>query len=101
LADQVEATEGAGRVPFVVVVTRDLDDPYATAPLLRLVNWRKPGVVDRNHAEGDPATYQPLPELGVPTAAAYLLVDIERGEEFCGVRARTHRRSSRPADAPR
>jgi hypothetical protein len=42
-------------------------------------------VVDRNHAPGDLATYEPLPELEVP-GAAYLLVDVDRGEEFCGVR---------------
>ena len=42
-------------------------------------------MVDRNHAPGDLATYDPLPELGVP-GPAYLLVDVDRGEEFCGVR---------------
>ena len=86
LAEQVDQPDGAARVPFVLVVTTRLVDPYATVPLLRLVNGRKPGVVDRNHAEGDLATYHPLPGLGVPNAAAYLLVDVERGEEFCGVR---------------
>jgi hypothetical protein len=86
LAEQAEGAGGASRVPFVVVVTRKLVDPYATVPLLRLVNDRLPGVVDRNHAEGDLATYHPLAELAVPDAAAYLLVDAERGEEFCGVR---------------
>jgi Family of unknown function (DUF5701) len=78
--------EAADRVPFVIVVSRKLVDPYATVPLLRLVGGRKPGVVDRNHAPGDLATYHPLPELGVTDASAYLLVGVERGEEFCGVR---------------
>jgi hypothetical protein len=72
-----------GRAAYVVVVTRDLVDPYATVPLLRLGS--KAGVVDRNHAPGDLATYDPLPELGVP-GPAYLLVGVDRGEEFCGVR---------------
>ena len=85
-----EPPEAPGRVPFVLVVTRKLVDPYATVPLLRLAGGRKPGVVDRNHAPGELATYHPLPELGVPDAAAYLLLDVDRGEEFCGVR---------PADA--
>lgn len=76
----------AARVPFVLVVTRKLVDPYATVPLLRLVGGRKPGVVDRNHADGDLATYHPLPQLRVPDAPAYLLLGVERGEEFCGVR---------------
>ena len=75
-----------GRAPFVLVVTRTLVDPYATVPLLRLAGGGRPGVVDRNHAQGDLATYHPLPELHVPDAAAYLLLDVERGEEFCGVR---------------
>jgi hypothetical protein len=79
-------------VPFVVVVTRALVRPDETVPLLRLVDGRKPGVVDRNHAEGDLATYQPLPELGLDVLdaghapKAYLLTGIQRGEEFCNVR---------------
>jgi hypothetical protein len=80
------APDAAGRVPFVLVVTRKLVDPYATVPLLRLAGGDRPGVVDRNHADGDLVTYHPLPELGVPDAGAYLLLDVERGEEFCGVR---------------
>jgi hypothetical protein len=80
------APDAAGRVPFVLVVTRKLVDPYATVPLLRLAGGDRPGVVDRNHADGDLVTYHPLPELGVPDAGAYLLLDVKRGEEFCGVR---------------
>jgi len=76
----------AGRMPFVLVVTRDLVKPEDTVPLLHLEGSSKPGRVDRNHAEGDLATYHPLPELAVPDAPAYLLVDVDRGEEFCGVR---------------
>lgn len=79
-------TAASGRVPFVVVVTRRVVAPEDTVPLLRLAGGRKPGVVDRNHEEGGLATYHPLPELAVPDADAYLLVDVERGEEFCGVR---------------
>ncbi|NYG59637.1 hypothetical protein BJ980_002560 [Nocardioides daedukensis] len=79
-----------GHAPFVIVLTRELVDPCAAVPLLRLMGARglgsKPGIVDRNHGEGDLATYHPLEELGVPEAKAYLLVDVERGEEFCDVR---------------
>src|SRR5699024_8178049 len=82
--------EDRSRVPFVLVVTRDLVDPYDTVPLLRLQGRHglrtKPGRVDRNHAEGDLGTYDPLEELGVPDARAYVLLDVERGEEFCNVR---------------
>ena len=74
-------------VPLVLVVTRDLVRPEDTVPLLRLVDGRKPGVVDRNHAEGDLVTYHPLPELEINgSAKAYLLVGVQRGEEFCNVR---------------
>ena len=88
LAPAAEA--GPDRVPFVLVMTRELVDPYATVPLLTLAGGDRPGVVDRNHAPGDLAGYHPLPELDVPVEPAYLLLDVQRGEEFCGVR---------PADA--
>ena len=79
-------------VRFVVVVTRELVRPEDTVPLLRLSGGDKPGVVDRNHAAGDLATYQPLPELGIDaldgsrSPKAYLLTGVQRGEEFCNVR---------------
>jgi hypothetical protein len=72
--------------PFVLVVTRELVAPEDTVPLLRLAGGTKPGRVDRNHAEGDLATYRPLPELGVPGGPAYLLVGVDRGQEFRGVK---------------
>lgn len=77
------------RVPYVVVATRDVVPPEQTVPLLRLHGptgpGRKPGVVDRNHADGDLADYRPI-AASAPPAKAYLLVDVERGEEFCAVR---------------
>ncbi len=76
-------------VPFVLVVTRELVRPEDAVPLLRLVGGSKPGAVDRNHREGDLATYRPLPELGfdgLGSAKAYLLTGVQRGEEFCNVR---------------
>ncbi len=85
-AEEIDAREdpaAPGRTPYVVVVTRDLVDPYETVPLLRVGS--KAGVIDRNHAPGDLATYHPLPQIHLP-GAAYLLVDVDRGEEFCGVR---------------
>lgn len=84
-AQEPAEAEGRGRVPLVLVVTRELVRPEDTVPLLRLAGGTRPGVVDRNHAEGDLETYHPLPELGVPRGPAYLLVGVERGEEFCGV----------------
>lgn len=80
---------GPSRVPYVVVLTREVVPPEQTVPLLRLRGPKgpgsKPGVVDRNHAEGDLAGYHPI-EASTPPGAAYLLVDVERGEEFCNVR---------------
>ncbi|MEO7268692.1 MAG: DUF5701 family protein, partial [Knoellia sp.] len=61
--DEAQPKDEPGRTAYVIVVTRALVDPTTTVPLLRLVGGRKPGVVDRNHAEGDLATYDPLPEL--------------------------------------
>ncbi|HET8958803.1 DUF5701 family protein [Nocardioides sp.] len=89
LAEPAAAVEERDDVPFVVVVTRELVRPDDTVPLLRLVGGSRPGVVDRNHAEGDLATYHPVPELGfdgLASARAYLLTGIQRGEEFCNVR---------------
>jgi hypothetical protein len=83
-SDSVDAA--AGRVPWVLVVTRDLIRPEQRVPLLRLAGGRKPGIVDRNHGEEGLATYHPIPELGVPEGSAYLLLEVQRGEEFCGVK---------------
>ena len=88
-ADGLPDTARPGHAAWVVVVTRDLVAPEDTMPLLRLVGPRgtgtSPGRVDRNHAAGDLAGYHPV-EDARPPAPAYLLVDVERGEEFCNVR---------------
>ena len=86
LVDPLADVAARANDPLVLVVTRDLVRPEDTVPLLTLAGSTKPGRVDRNHAEGDLATYDPLPELQVPLTSAYLLVDVHRGEEFCGVR---------------
>jgi len=72
-------------VGFVVVVTRELVDPEESVALLTLAGKAKGGVVDRNYKPGDVARFVPLPELGIGDARAYLVADVERGEEFCGV----------------
>ncbi|NJC71244.1 hypothetical protein HC031_16205 [Planosporangium thailandense] len=74
------------RVPFVVVVTESLVPAEKLVPLLTLAGSTTHGVVDRNHGTGGLAPYRPLPELGAPQKPAYLLVDVERGEEFRNVR---------------
>ena len=88
-AEDLPDTVREGHSAWVLVVTRGLVAPEEAVPLLRLVGPRgpgtKPGQVDRNHAPGDLAEYHPV-EDARPPAAAYLVVDVERGEEFCNVR---------------
>jgi Family of unknown function (DUF5701) len=78
---QVSLLDGRG---VTVVITRELVDPEPRVELLRLAGGTKPGSVDRHH--DDLSTFHPLDALGVPAGPAYLVVDVERGEEFCGVR---------------
>jgi hypothetical protein len=76
-----------GRASLVLVVTREVVDPERTVPLLRLApKGTKPGVVDRNHGEQGLAPYRPIEQVALPGAGAYLLLDVDRGEEFLGVR---------------
>ena len=73
----------------LLVVTRELVAPELRVPLLRLVGAAKPGIVDRNHdsdARKGLSHYNPRPELEVPLAPMYVLVGIERGDEFRNVR---------------
>jgi len=76
----------ASTVPWVIVVNPTVIAPELLVPLLRLDGGTLPGVVDRNHGEEGLAPYEPLGLLGVPSVPAYLLLGIERGEEFCNVR---------------
>ena len=86
LADLPEQDE-PGHASLVLVVTRDLVDPVTTVPLLRLApKATAPGVVDRNHGEAGLAPYRPIEQVALPDPAAYLLLDVDRGEEFRGVR---------------
>ncbi len=86
LADVPEQGE-PGHTSLVLVVTRDLVDPETTVPLLRLApKGTLPGVVDRNHGEAGLAPYRPIEQVALPSATAYLLLDVDRGEEFRGVR---------------
>lgn len=82
-AARTTAARGDG-VPFLIVVTSIRAEDLV--PLLHLQGQTEPGILDRNHGEAGLAPYRPLPELRVPSARAYLLLDVERGEEFCGIR---------------
>ena len=81
------AHDAPGRAPLVLVLTRDLVDPERTVPLLRLhPSGTAPGIVDRNHGEAGLEPYRPTEHAPLPDPAAYLLLDVDRGEEFRGVR---------------
>ncbi|MER7461050.1 DUF5701 family protein [Micromonospora sp. NPDC126480] len=70
-----------GRVPFLLVVTRDLVPVQERVALTTLAGKRKPGIVDRHYPDGDLARFDPIKELEVPAGPAYLLFDVDRGEE--------------------
>jgi len=66
-------------VPFVLVVPADAND---LTPAMRLRGRQGVSVLGRDEA---PA-YRPLPDVAVPEGPAYLLLDVDTGSEFCGVR---------------
>ncbi len=79
---------GSDRAAWLIVVSPSLIGARDLVPLLRLPAGRHPGIVDRNHGADDLEAYRPVPELHVPDASAYVLFDVDRGDEFRGVRPR-------------
>ena len=79
-----DPTPTPSHAPFVLVVDRTLVPVSARVALVELGG--RPGVLNRHFADVD--TFAPI--LDVPSAPIYAVLDVERGEEFCGVR---------PADA--
>ena len=64
---EVPEQDEPGHASLVLVVTRDLVDPQATVPLLRLApKGTAPGVVDRNHGEEGLAPYRPIEQVALP-----------------------------------
>jgi len=76
-------TEG---VPFVVVVSAGLVPASSSMPLTSVRG--KPGFVSGDTTEIE--RFRPIAEVDVPGAAAYLLLDVERGSDL---------RNERPDDA--
>lgn len=76
------APPAEGRAPFVLVVTRELVPVEARLSSVTLVGKRKPGFVDQHYAPGDLDRFNPIEELAVPAGPAYLLFDVDRGEEI-------------------
>ncbi|MBC6467751.1 hypothetical protein HKK74_19950 [Actinomadura alba] len=74
-----------GRVPFLLVVTRTLAPIEQSLPLTTLHGRTKPGFVDdRSYEPGVIERFVATPEVELPDERAYLLFDVDRGEEFCG-----------------
>ncbi|MER5214090.1 DUF5701 family protein [Streptomyces sp. NPDC002838] len=74
----------AGRVPFVLVVTRDVVPIEETMPRTTLHGGKLPGFVDRSFEPGALERFVATEETALPDQRAYLLFGVERGEEFCG-----------------
>jgi hypothetical protein len=70
------------RVPFVVVVTRAVVPAERSMPLTSLRG--KPGFVSADTS--DIGQFVPIPEAEVPHDEAYLVLDVERGEDLRDVR---------------
>jgi hypothetical protein len=88
LPEDAGTARSHARAAFVLVlsggVAADAAASEQQVPLLRLAGGSTPGVVDRNHGEEGLVPYRPIEEVGAPPAAVYALLDVERGEEFCG-----------------
>lgn len=76
--------QDSGHVPFLLVVTRHVVPIEQTMPRTTLRGKDKPGFVDRSFEPGALERFVATEQTGVSGHHAYLLVDVERGEEFCG-----------------
>ncbi|GGZ27112.1 DUF5701 family protein [Streptomyces poonensis] len=74
----------AGRVPFLLVVTRQVAPIEQTMPRTTLHGKDKPGFVDRSFEPGALERFVATPSTALPDQRAYLVLGVERGEEFCG-----------------
>ncbi len=66
---------------FLLVLAADAEQAVAQTTL---AGKAKPGRLDRNYKPGEPKNFVPVVE--VPNAKAYLVFDVDRGEEFRNVR---------------
>lgn len=67
------------RVPFLLVVTRDLVPVPDRLALTTLAGKRRPGFLDKNFPLADLPRFAPVKELELPAGPAYLLFDVDRG----------------------
>lgn len=83
--DDASHGPGSGRVPFLLVLTREVAPIEETMPRTTLQGGSRPGFVDRTFEPGALERFVATPPVRLPPHHAYLLYDVERGEEFCGV----------------
>lgn len=69
------------RIPFVIVIKRELVDAQAAMPQIRIRGAQ--GIVDMNPLE--PASFAPVESLHIPGGMAYLLVDVDTGQDTLNV----------------
>ncbi|MEU4423447.1 DUF5701 family protein [Actinoplanes sp. NPDC024001] len=84
-AGDTPADSEAGRVPFLLVVTRALVPIEEMMPRTSLTGKGRPGFVDRTFEPGSLERFVTTPAAALPGHEAYVLFGVERGEEFCGV----------------
>lgn len=80
-----EPDVAAGRVPFLLVVTREAAPVERTMALTTLHGKKKPGFVDASFEPGALERFVAIPSVALPGHRVHLVSDVERGEEFCGV----------------
>ncbi|MBE1533182.1 DUF5701 family protein [Actinomadura algeriensis] len=83
-AGNLDHDPGAGRLPFLLVVQRQVVPIERTMPRTTLHGKAKPGFVDRSFEPGSLERFVAVKEIDLTDRPAYLLFGIERGEEFCG-----------------
>lgn len=71
------------RAPFVLVVRKELVPADLAMPMTALHGRHKPGFADFDPE--DIARFEPIKELRIPDTPAYLVFDVERGEETLNV----------------
>lgn len=73
-----------GHVPFLLVVTERLASAEQLLSLTHLHGRTEAGRIDPNHGPAGLSSYRPIEEIELPDAPVYLLLDVERGDDYCG-----------------
>jgi hypothetical protein len=74
-----------GRAPFIIVLSGKLAPPAAAIAATSLPGRTRQGFVDRHYPDGDLDRFQPIRDVAVPDGDAYLVFDVDRGEEALNV----------------